>query len=98
MSKVKVKPNWKVKEKPKQIKIPKPKVKSRQQQAKEVACAFHPPGDETQAEEFCGAWINDGSGALGSGRECHTPICSDCADIRLQVWSCPNCAAPKAAQ
>ena len=88
MAKAKVKPNWKVREKPREIKIPKPHVKSRKEQASEVACAYHGPGDETQAEEFCGAWVNDGSGNLGSGQECHTPLCYDCADIRLQIWLC----------
>lgn len=89
MAKAKVKPNWKVVEKPRQIRIPKPKVKSRKEQAKEVACSFHAPGDETQAEEFCGAWLNNGDGGVGAGQECHAPLCSNCADIRLQIWLCP---------
>lgn len=96
--KTKVKQNWKVKEKPRQIRIPKPRVKSRKEQAEEVACAYHAPGDETQAEEFCGAWVNDGSGALGSGHECRTPLCSDHADIRLQIWLCPTHSRPKGEQ
>ena len=85
---MKAKLKMKVREKPREIKIPKPHVKSRRELAKEVGCAYHAPGDETQAEEFCGAWVNDGTGNLGSGHECHKPLCRDHADVRLQLWLC----------
>jgi hypothetical protein len=71
-----------------EIKIPKHHVLSRRQQAQKVCCPYHPKGEEVKAEEFCGAWVNDGSGNLGSGAECHTPLCYDCAEIRLQIWLC----------
>jgi len=80
----KPKPRLRVQE----IKTPKPRVKSRQEQAKEVCCAYCPTADNLQAEEFCGAWVNDGSGDLGSGHECHRPLCREHADVRLQLWLC----------
>lgn len=88
MVKTKVKPKHKAP--PKEVKTKKPHVKSRRQEALETCCPYHPVGEETQAEDFCGAWINDGSGNLGSGHECHKPLCRDHADVRLQLWLCPE--------
>lgn len=63
--------------------------KSRAQQARETCCPYHSSGEEIQAEDFCGAWINDSSND-GRGRECHKPLCRKHADIRLQLWVCPE--------
>jgi len=66
----------------------------REREAKKVKCAFHPQNwwdaNPIMAGNFCCAWIKDGSND-GVGRECHTPICRNCAEIRLQIWLCPKC-------
>lgn len=73
----------------------KPRQKSRKQQAKEFCCPYHAQGEEVHAEDFCGAWLNDGSDG-GRGRERRTPLCREHADVRLQLWVCPA-HAPKEA-
>lgn len=66
---------------------------SRERQAQRDFCvvciATKPEAEAARGKNLCGAWINDSTGAT-VGRECARPLCAGHAEIRGNVWLCPD--------
>lgn len=78
-----------------EMSLPKPRKMSRRVEARQYNCGeCAAKGVETKAEDFCGAWINDGSNQ-GVGRECRKALCDPCAEKIFDLWLCFEHRNPK---